>query len=135
MQISSPSLSNSTLALVLLCSVVFVTLGVIGNQAFSATAEPRYVDHLRHQRYAWEFIDSRFDIVRVYRTPMKDLPRPVTWDGHIWIDSSYAYPLGALLFFAPFAFDSYNFQPIAPLVSKSPVLLLLLKAHLDTYVS
>lgn len=134
MQVSRNLLLRIAPGLLLLASLVYFGLGVMGNKSMSATAEPQYVDHLRHQRYAWELLDSRFDIPRLYRTPMKDLPRPVSWDGYIWIESSYAYPFGALLFFTPFALLSYNFQPLASLIAKLLVFLLILIAHFDTYI-
>ena len=118
--------------LVLLISFLFCAYLVIVNNSFTSCLEPRYIDSLRHQRFAFEFFNSGFEI---FSTPLKDLAEignPAYYTG--WKEFPEFYPLGAVLFFMPFGFLAFNgiMDPI--IINKSILIIFLIFAHLDVYL-
>jgi len=131
----SPSVLRQQAGLILL---IALSLALSVSIAFHstnpyATLESQYTDHLRHQRYAEEFLRRGLDI---YSEPAGKLQRLIGEDDrtYIWPDVSYPYPLGALLVHLPAGVLRYQLGMDPLLVNRALILLYLAFGHLCAYL-
>ncbi len=119
------------LKIFLVVSLVFTSYLVIVNPTFSSTLEPRYFDHLRHQRFAFEFLYIGFAIFNTEMGHLSEIGDPKYYG---WSDISEPYPIGIVLFSLPFAFAAFKgiINPI--LINKMILLLYMVFAYVDIFL-
>lgn len=116
--------------LFLLVSLVFTSYLVLANNAFTSSLEPQYFDHLRHQRFAFEFLREGMSI---FSTPMKELVPIGNPAYYGWNEIPEFYPMGIVIFFIPFSILAFNSIIDSIIVNKLTITIFLLFAHLAIY--
>ena len=124
-------ISLQNLKILLVISLVFTSYLVIVNPTFSSTLEPRYFDHLRHQRFSFEFLYIGFAIFNTEMGHLSEIGDPKYYG---WPDISEPYPIGIVIFSLPFAFAAFKgiINPI--LINKMIILLYLVFAYVDIFL-
>ncbi len=90
---------------------------------------PKYNDHARHLRFAYEFLARG---IHIYDTLMFDFQQIGPSYAYEWPNIVYLYPLGCVLFFLPLGFLTFgNIMPFA-IAANLLVFVFILIAHLNT---
>lgn len=92
---------------------------------------PKYNDHLRHMRFAYEFLDRG---VHIYDTLLSDYAQFGTPYAYEWPNIVYLYPLGCVLFFLPFGVLAFSGLVSFAKMANLLVFIFLLVAHINTYL-
>lgn len=90
---------------------------------------PKYNDHARHMRFAYEFLDRG---THIYDTLMFDFAQIGSPYAYEWPNIVYLYPLGCVLFFLPFGLLAFGGVVSFAKVANLLVWLFLLIAHVNT---
>ena len=117
--------------LFLLVSLIFTSYLVLANNAFTSSLEPQYFDHLRHQRFAFEFLSEGMSI---FSTPMKELVPIGNPAYYGWSEIPEFYPMGIVIFFIPFSILAFNSIIDPTIINKLTIIIFLLFAHLAIYL-
>lgn len=129
---SLPSARVLLVALLLL-SLAFSVSVIFRAQNPYGTLEPKYTDHLRHERYAEELLHRGLGL---YSEPAGQLTR-FGWEDdrtYIWPEVSYPYPVGALLFHLPAGVAIYRLGVNPVLVNQLVIVAYVALAHIGVFL-
>lgn len=119
------------LILMLAISLTFASFLVVINPSFTSTLQPTYFDHLRHQRFAFEFLSTGFSI---FNTKMKNLSMIGNKEYYGWLEMPEPYPVGIVLLSIPFAIMAFNGIISPVLLNKVVLLSYLIFAYVDIFL-
>ena len=124
----SRSLQKLVLVSLVLLSLALSGVAIARSGNPYGTLEGMYTDHLRHQRYAEEFLRSG---LRLYVEPAGVLQRLGGEDDrtYIWPQVSYPYPFGTILVHLPAAILTYHLGVDPVLVNRLLVFAYVALAH------
>lgn len=110
--------------------LVFAGL-VLTSPSPTGSLEPRYTDHFRHLKYVAAFAERGLGIYQTRLAEIVTPDDPPTPERSL--PTGYPYPLGALVFFAPFTLAWQTGVVSLDVVAKIMTLVLLAAAHWATY--